>query len=38
MWNGGDSREREIAEALKERLLNIVRDYIENGIITKEEI
>ena len=38
MWNGGDPREREIAEALKDRLLNVVRDYIEAGIITKEEI
>ena len=38
MWNGGDPREREIAEALKDRLLNVVRDYIEAGIIAKEEI
>ena len=38
MWNDGDPREREIAEVLKERLLNVVRDYIEAGIITKEEI
>ena len=38
MWNGGDPREREIAETLKERLLDVARSYIENGIITKEEI
>ena len=38
MWNGGDPREREIAEALKDRVLNVARDYIEAGIITKEEI
>ena len=38
MWNEGDPRHREIAEVLKERLLNVVRDYIEAGIITKEEI
>ena len=38
MWNDGDPRHREIAETLKERLLNVLRDYIEAGIITKEEI
>ena len=38
MWNGGDPRHREIAEVLKERLLNVVREYIEAGIITKDEI
>ena len=38
MLNDGDPREREIAEALIERVLNVVRDYMEAGIITREEI
>ena len=38
MWNSGDPRLREIAEALKERVLNVVKDYEEAGIITKEEL
>ena len=38
MWNGRDPREREIVDVLKERLLDVMRSYIENGIITKEEI
>ena len=38
LWDSDDSEERAVAEVLKDRLLEVMRSYIEVGIINKEEI
>ena len=37
MW-GGSKADRSIAECLKERLLTIVKDYLDHGIISSSEL
>lgn len=37
LW-GGSKADRSIAECLKERLLTVVKDYMDHGIITPSEL
>lgn len=37
LWNGSEG-EREIAQVLKDRLLSVVKSYVEAGIIKKAEL
>ena len=37
LWNGSQE-EKNLAQVLKERLLTVVREYIKQGIIMKEEL
>lgn len=38
LWNSADPEEKEVAEVLKARLLEVVRSYINSGVLSREEI